>query len=120
MGMCPNMWGRVWCCVEFPALQVIHNHIALVFLWQFWAILHGCTLDVPHLKHITWLADVTSLNDTVMSYVMSPRHTCIGHVTFYYKWSHQIEGGTSCSVSSSGSTLSSVAHVWPVSNACKS
>ena len=41
--------------------------------------------DVPRQKCITKFADVTSFDDAMMSYEMSPCHTCIGHVTIYYK-----------------------------------
>ena len=36
-------------------------------------------------KHIVLFADVTSLNDAVMSYVMSQYCMCTGHMTIYYK-----------------------------------
>ena len=43
------------------------------------------TLDAACLKHVILFADVTLLNGTVTSYVTSQCHTCIGHMTFYYK-----------------------------------
>ena len=36
-------------------------------------------------KRITKFVDVTSFDDAMMSYVMLPCHTCVGHVTIYYK-----------------------------------
>ena len=37
------------------------------------------------IRSIIFFADVTSLKGAVTSYVMSQCHTCIGHMTFYYK-----------------------------------
>ena len=85
MGTCPNMWGRVWHCAENLAPWVYCCHITLVFLWPLKAILGGHASDVARLKYIILFAYVMSLNDTVMSYVMSQPCMCIGHVTFYYK-----------------------------------
>ena len=83
---------HMWHCVELPVPPVFHHHVIVVFLWWFWAILHYPS-GMLHQKHITWLADVTSLNDAVTSYMMSLCHMCVGHVTFYYKRPCQIEGG---------------------------
>ena len=85
MGMHPNTWGSVWHCVEHPALWVSCCHVTHVFLWPFWAILGGCALDAACLKCVILFANVMSLNDTVMSHVMSQHSMCIGHVTIYYK-----------------------------------
>ena len=74
------MWHRV----EHLALWVYHCSITHVFLWPFWAILGRRALDMLHPKCIILFADVTSLNDTVTSYVMSQHCRCIGHVTIYY------------------------------------
>ena len=43
------------------------------------------TLDVPHQKHVTKFVDVTSFDNAMTSCMTSPHHTCIGHVTIYYK-----------------------------------
>ena len=122
MGTCPNMQGRVWHCTEHPALWVYRCHITHVFLWPFWAILGGCTLDVACLKHIILFVDITSLNDAVMSYATSQHRTCIGHVTIYYKRATNTSVGGSCQlfVHSSGSTLSPETCMWLVSNTCRS
>ena len=77
-------------------LWVYHGHVTLVFLWPFWAILGGCTSDVACLKCIILFADVTSLNNAVMSYVTSQCRTCIGHMTFYYKRAANTLVGDSC------------------------
>ena len=45
----------------------------------------GCTLDAPRLKCVILFSDITSLDDAVMSCVMSQHCSCIGHMTFYYK-----------------------------------
>ena len=42
-------------------------------------------LDALRQKHITKLVDVMSFDDAMTSYEMSSHHTCIGHVTSYYK-----------------------------------
>ena len=41
--------------------------------------------DVPHQKHVTKFVGITSFDDAMTSYVMSPHCMCIGHVTIYYK-----------------------------------
>ena len=52
---------------------------------HFGVFLRRHTLDAPRLKHIILFVDVMSFNDAATSYVMSQHHTCIGHVTIYYK-----------------------------------
>ena len=56
------------------------------------------------LKRVILFANVMSLNDAVMS----QHHTCIGHVTIYYKRATNALVGGSCLlfVCSSGLTLS--------------
>ena len=49
------------------------------------AILGGHALDAVRSKHVILFANVMSLNNAVTSHVMSQHHTCIGHMTFYYK-----------------------------------
>ena len=108
----------MWHCMEHPALWVYHCHITLVvFLRPFWAILGGHTLDTVHPKHIILFANVTSLNDAEMSYVMSQHCTCIGHVTIYYKRATNalVGGSYLLFIHSSGSTLSPGTRVWLVS-----
>ena len=41
--------------------------------------------DTLHLKRIILLVNVTSFDNAVTSYVTSQCHTCIGHMTIYYK-----------------------------------
>ena len=81
MGTYPNMWGRVWHYAEHLALLVYCCHIALVFLWTFLGNFGWARFRHALLKCIILFANVTLLNDTVMS----QHHMCIGHVTFYYK-----------------------------------
>ena len=120
MGTHPNMRRRVWCCVEHLALWVYHGHSSLV-LWSFLG-----NFQWVHFGHTAskacHLLDITSLKGAVTSYVMSQRHMCIGHVTFYYKRSADASMGGSflLFVLSSGSTLSPETHMWPVPNACRS
>ena len=70
------MWCCAWCNVAMVLLSIYGR------FRQFWG---GRALDAVHPKHIILFANVTSLKGTVMSYVMSQHHMCIGHVTFYYK-----------------------------------
>ena len=101
----PRLWWHdiyMWHCTEHPVLWVYCGCNALVlqpFLGNFiWVRFRGIIL----------FADITSLNGTVMSYVTSQHHTCIGHMTFYYKRSTNASVGGSCLlfVHLSGSTLS--------------
>ena len=75
--MTPKVFVHVWHCVEHPVLWVYHCCITHVFLWPFCAILGGHALDMVHPKHIILFADVMSLNDAVMSYVMSQHHNVL-------------------------------------------
>ena len=111
----------MWHCVEHPALRVHHCHVTHVLLWPFWAILGRCALDVVRLKHVILFADVTSLNDAVMSYVTSQHHTCVGHVTIYYKRATNTSVGDSCPlfICLSRLTLSPETCMWHVSNTCR-
>ena len=80
---------------------------------------HGQVIDdVLCPKHVILFSDVTSLNGTVMSYVMSQCHMCIGHVTFYYKRSAyaSVRGSCLLFIHSSGSTLSPETYMWLVPN----
>ena len=54
-------------------------------VWPFKAILGRHALDTVHLKRVILFADVTSLNDAVMSCVMSQHRMCAGHMSIYYK-----------------------------------
>ena len=85
---------------------------------QFWG---GHTSDAMCPKHIILFADIMSLKGTVMSYVMSQCHTCIGHVTFYYKRSTNASVRASCLlfIHSSGSTLSPETCMRLVPNVCR-
>ena len=60
-------------------------HVNHVNYGRFGVFLRRRALDVPHLKHIIFFVDVMSFDDAVMSYMMSQHHTCIGHMTVYYK-----------------------------------
>ena len=64
-------------CTIAAVLLSVYGHFR-----QFWG---GHTSDIVHLKRVILFADVTSLRGTMMSYVMSQCHTCIGHMIFYYK-----------------------------------
>ena len=57
---------------------------------------YGDASDVACLKCIILFVNVTLFNDAVMSYVMSQHHTCIGHVTIYYKRAANTLVGGSC------------------------
>ena len=94
----------------------------LLFLWPFWAILGGHALDMARPKYIILFANVTSLNDTVTSYVVSQHYTCISHMTFYYKRAANTSVGGSCLlfIHLSGSTLSPETCMWLVSNTGRS
>ena len=72
--------------------------------------------------HVILFANITLLNDAVTSYVTLRCHTCIGHVTIYYKRAaNTLVGGSSLLfIRSSGSTLSPETHMWLVSNTCRS
>ena len=74
-----------------------------------------------HLKCVILFANVTSLNDAVMSYVMSQHHMGVGHMTIYYKRAANTSVGSSCLlfVCSSGLTLSPETLMWLVSNTCR-
>ena len=121
MGTCPNTWGRVWHCGEHLALWVYCGHGSLV-LWPFLGNFGGRVLDALHLKCVILFSDITLLKGSVTSYVMSQHHTCIGHMTFYYKRSTNASVGDSCLLflHSSGSTLSPETRMWLVPNACGS
>ena len=74
----------VWLCAEHPALWVYSGCGALVlqpFLGNFGWVRFGCAMFKA--RHL--ISDVTSLKGTVMSYVTSQCHTCVCHMTFYYK-----------------------------------
>ena len=58
------------------------NHISY---GHFGVFLRKCASDAPHLKCVILFVNVTSFNDAVTSYMTSQCHTCIGHVTVYYK-----------------------------------
>ena len=107
----------MWCCVEHPALWLHRCCVTHVFLQLFWAILGRCTSDAVPPKCIILFADVTLLNNAVMSYVMSQCCMCIGHVTIYYKRAANASVGGSCLlfIHLSGLTLSPETHVWLVS-----
>ena len=68
-----------------PSTLGVPYHINHVNYGHFRLLLRRCTLDALCLKHIILFVDVTSFNDAVMSYMMSQCHTCIGHMTIYYK-----------------------------------
>ena len=72
------MWNT-WCsgCIVAMVLLAIYGH--------FRQFLGGCTSDAVRPKNVILSANVMSLNSAVMSHVMSQCHTCIGHMTFYYK-----------------------------------
>ena len=112
----------MWCCVEHPALWVYHCRITHIFLWLFWANSGRHTSDSVHPKCIILFANVTSLNDAVMSYVMSQHCMCICHVIIYYKRAANTLVGGSCLlfIHSLGLTLSPETRVWPVSITCRS
>ena len=121
MGMCPNTGGRVWHCMEHPALCMYHCCVTHIILLPFWAILGRHASDVVFSKCIILFANVTSLNDAVTSYVTSQHHMCIGHMTIYYKRATNTLVGDSCLlfICSSGLTLSPEAHMWLVFNTCR-
>ena len=116
------LFFHMWHCTEHPTLWVHHCHVTRVFLRLFWAILGRCALDAVHPKHIILFVNITLLNNAVMSYVTSQHHTCIGHMTIYYKRAVNASVGGSCLlfICSSGLTLSPETHMWLVSNMCRS
>ena len=88
-------------------------------LQPFWAILGRRASDMACQKHVILFANITSLNDAVMSYVTLWCHTCIGHVTIYYKRATNALVGGSCLLFVC-STLSPETRMWLVSNTCRS
>ena len=109
-GVARNTWHSG--CTVAALLSSFYGHFK-----QFWVgVLRTCP------KHIILLADVMSLNGTVMSFVTSQHHMCVGHVTFYYKRATKALVWGSCLlfVRSSGLTLSPETRVWLVSNTCRS
>ena len=100
-------------CTVAMVLLSVYSHFR-----QFWG---GHALDTACSKCIILFANITSLKGAVTSYVTSQHHTCIGHMTFYYKRSTDALWGGSCLlfIHSSGLTLSPETHVWLVPNACR-
>ena len=60
-------------------------HVNYIKLQPFWVFSRRHASDAPRLKRIISFVDVRSFNDAMTSYVTSRHHTCIGHVTIYYK-----------------------------------
>ena len=71
----------MWHCAEHLALWVHCCGVTHVYLWPFWATLGGRASDAVLPKCVILFANVTLLNDAVMSQCC----TCIGHMTIYYK-----------------------------------
>ena len=70
---------------------------------------------------IILFVNVTSFNDAVMSYMMSQHHTCIGHMTIYYKRAANTSvRGVFPLVHRFVRSLSPKTLVWLVSNTCRS
>ena len=86
------------------------------------AVLSNFGVGMLQARRVILFANVMSLKGAVTSYVMSQHHTCVGHVTFYYKRAADTLVGGSCLlfVHLSGSTLSPETCMWLVSNACRS
>ena len=73
-------------CQMAAHLQVLQYFAYLSYL--------GALLQMYRIfERIILIAEGTSLNGTVMSYVTSQCCTCIGHVTFYYKRATDTSGG---------------------------
>ena len=85
MGMCPNMWGRVWHHTEHPSTLGVPYYICHIKYDCFRLFLRRCASDMPCLKRVILFVDVTSFSNAVTSHVMSQHHMCIGHMTIYYK-----------------------------------
>ena len=117
-----NMQGRVWHSMKHLVLWVYCCHITHIIYSHFRKSLGRHASDMAHSKHVILFVNITSFNDAVMSYVMSQCHTCIGHMTIYYKRAANTLVGGSCLqfVSSLGLTLSPKTLVWLVSNTCRS
>ena len=75
----------MWCCMLHPVLWVDPIAEITSIMAIFGVFLKRHALDVSHLKCIILFVDITSFNNAVMSYVTSQHHTCVGHMTVYYK-----------------------------------
>ena len=83
-----------------PGTLDVPYHINHINYGHFRLFLRRCASDMLCLKHVILFVDVMSFDDAVTSYMMSQCHTCIGHMTIYYKRAaNTLVGGVSVSSS---------------------
>ena len=70
MGMCPNMWGRVWHHTDHSAIQVDHSQVLQLFSGNFVITRFGCPASKAH--HLIFRCYIINEHCDVICDIMAP------------------------------------------------